>query len=289
MLIPSASLAIILAIGGIVQFSEQVSSYVPWLSKYILQNSTAILLTISALLAILLASFLQNYKKISEELRAKDYSETRRKVILFLTPSPIGQFYLQHLSNLFIRAAHNADADMQIYIVMHCPAQAFQKNFSPELSLKLVKEFPAKIAGVFMIPSEPDLEINLTGIRNFNKTFPTVLLDVYPGTSLMPEIPPFIGGDEKKGGILAALLAENWLHKNRKTTGNILILKGRNSEWEMQRVQSFIDKIQSTFPDIKIYQSDELNYQRNAAHELVGRLAVNRYALDPNVSVHALH
>ena len=130
-----------------------------------------------------------------------------------------------------------------------------------------------------MIPTHPNEEANWNGLIKFKKVFPAlVLIDVYPviEPAQFPRPIHFVGGDENRGGALAGSLAKRWLDQcNEKDTYRILILKGRSTPWEMQRVNSFKDYLdkgyfnQEPSPKIIYDESEDLHYDLTKARREV--------------------
>ena len=244
------------------------------------KNALPSLITVVILLSISLSVVGFLYNRLLKVYNARTQNEKARKVVLFVSPCPDGQFYLQHLSSLVRRASQHADTSLTLCISFHCPAETFQNNFIPEMSLASVDDYPAIVSGVFMIPADPDHEKNQEGIKAFKLRYPTVLLDVYPGTATRSDLPYFVGGDENQGGKLAAQLAETYLSihhggKVQEAECRVLILKGRSTKWEMQRVEAFRQSLVQALPKIEIKDSHYLNYNRHEARKLVGEVATN--------------
>jgi ABC-type sugar transport system substrate-binding protein len=135
-----------------------------------------------------------------------------------------------------------------------------------------------------MIPADPDKKENQDGIKKFKEKYPaTILLDVYPETAaaeMNAGMPDFVGGDEILGGELAAILAKRYLDEIiGKKCFRVLILIGRTTEWEMQRVNAFKESFKSGAWDIQentFTITNDLHYQkRKAREEIDARIANN--------------
>lgn len=128
---------------------------------WIHQNALPILaVTVAFSLLLLIISEIERRLAIAELHRYR-INESRRKIVLFLNPSPDGAFYEAHLSALLRHASKASDGDLSIFVSVVCPPNAFARHFAPELAFDHVEEYPAKVSGVFMIPSDPDNEKNL--------------------------------------------------------------------------------------------------------------------------------
>jgi ABC-type sugar transport system substrate-binding protein len=223
---------------------------------------------------------------IAEKRRQLEARGTRRKgrdtrrVVLFITPCPDGQFYLQYLSALVRGAAQAGGASLQMHISIYSPAQAFEDDFLPEHALALVEEYPAQVSGVFMIPALPESEASKRAVTDFAARYPaTVLLDVYPGAAERLDMPPFVGGNEVEGGKLAAIIVEQYLKRLKSQKPLVLVLIGRNTSWERQRVDSFKQLLTSLVVDAEILVTEGLDYSRERARDLIVKLSRSKYAL----------
>jgi len=216
--------------------------------------------------------------------RLIDQSDHVNKIVLFLSPSSGGggNFYQEHFSHLVKSAARAANSRLNIHITLVCPPKDFA-NESPECLLDITNNYPGSLAGIFMIPAYPDKEANRNGIIKFKDKFPAlVLLDVYPvvAPGQLPKAINFIGGNENEGGALAASLAKRWLTKCDKNSAcRILILKGRSTLWEMQRINSFKDFLNAQFDkkgyclNIDFEESEDLHYElKRASKEIEARI-----------------
>ncbi len=281
---------LIITIGGLVQSGEYLQKYFPRSIAWIAEHTVFILIvfwSVATALFLLLLLFYNQLQKEHEQLRRegseREHNEALNKIVLFLSPSQEGGFYLQHFSHLVRSAAEVADAGQQIHITLFCPSRAFQGR-APETLLDSASAYPAKVAGVFMIPADPDKKENQDGIMKFKEKYPaTVLLDVYPetaGTKVNQGFPDFVGGDEVLGGELAAILAKRYLDEIAgKKCFRVLILIGRTTEWEMQRVNAFRESFKLGAWDIQentFTVTNDLHYQkRKAREEIEARIANN--------------
>lgn len=303
-------ISLIITIGGLVQSGEYLQKYFPRLAAWVDGHTVSILIifgsvvTVLMLLLLFLYGRLQNEnEKLRREGGERKHGEALNKIVLFLSPCQEGSFYLQHLSHLVRSAAEIADAGQQIHITLFCPARAFQGR-APETLLDIAIAYPAKVAGIFMIPADPDKKENQGGIMKFKERYPaTVLLDVYPEVAAAEVnlgFPDFIGGDEVLGGELAAMLAQRYLGEIlEKKCFRALILIGRRTEWEMQRVNAFRRFFKINAWDIRedtFELSNDLHYQKKKAREEVeARIANNAlsqfdiiYACNDEMAIGAL-
>lgn len=210
----------------------------------------------------------------------KEIRSSKRKIIIFIAPMQEGEFYNQHLNHLVAEAKAQANTTLEILITYYCPMKAFDGR-DPEVLWDLIDGLP--VSGIFMIPADPDKLTNRDGIKKFKKKFPaTVLLDVsYTEDSHeINKLPHFIGGDENAGGSLAATLAIDYLKKAGNPTKEIkiLILKGRSTKWERQRIESFSYDINNYSLDIgvagsiKVIETSDLNYKKENAEQYLNNL-----------------
>jgi ABC-type sugar transport system substrate-binding protein len=126
-----------------------------------------------------------------------------------------------------------------------------------------------------MIPAHPNQEANRIGLTRFKEKYPAlVLIDVFPITDRGGFQQPinFCGGDENAGGALAANLAKRWLAKcEKKEIYRILILKGRSTPWEMQRITAFKKSIERKSAEqkkpfkVSFEETEDLQYELNKA------------------------
>ena len=256
---------IIYAIGNFLQIKKTISDEV----TAVMSADQIISLLIILVLFLGLGHAFLAVKRITTLLKT-----SRRKIIIFIAPMQEGAFYKEHFYELIEQAKAQACADLEILITYYCPMKTFQGR-DPEVLLDLVDGLP--VSGIFMIPASPDSAENLNGIKEFKKKFPaTVLLDVsYTGDGNdFNELPNFIGGDEMKGGSLAAQLAIDYLQKVDSHTKEIkiLILKGRSTEWEQQRIDSFNEAIKFHGPNICIDVTDDLYYKREKSEQYLKEL-----------------
>ncbi len=267
----------ILTITGLIEvyqqyFPENNNQIIVWLSE-----NLQILLFLIALIAVITIIFLgKNNNELQKKLGSIYHSGEVNKIILFISPCPGGggDFYQEHFSHLVKAAARKATPQLNLNITLICPSKDFGRD--PELLLSMAENYPAKVSGVFMIPAYPDKAENWNGILAFKEKFPAiVLIDVYPiiDQSKPQESIHFVGGDEEKGGAAAARLAERWLSKLRKKKYRILILIGRSTPWEKQRVNSFKAPLKSKFGEnIAFMESMDLHYEYERARKKIETL-----------------
>jgi ABC-type sugar transport system substrate-binding protein len=281
--VPGALLVAIITIGGLVQSGEYFVKYFPSLTTWVHTNQIVLLTILVVVLGcsdVVLGWYCSGLHK---KQRLIDHSDQVNKVVLFLSPSSGGggNFYQEHFSHLVKSAARAANPRLNIHITLVCPPKDFA-NESPECLLDITNNYPASLAGIFMIPAYPDKEANRNGIIKFKEKFPAlVLLDVYPliDPGQLPKTINFIGGNENEGGALAASLAKRWLTKcNKNGMCRILILKGRSTLWEMQRVNSFKDSLKEidshgNSSNICFEESEDLHYElKRASKEIEARI-----------------
>lgn len=274
--VPGALIAAILTIGGLVQSGEYFNKYFPSLTTWLNTNALVLLTSLVVILGCSIGVLGWHASQLRKKQKLIDYSEQVNKTVLFISPSSGGggDFYQEHFSHLVKSAARVANPQLNIIITLICPSKDFG-NVDPELELNMVSNYPGHVAGVFMIPAQPHKEANLNGLIKFKEEFPAlVLIDVYPviDPGQLPKPINFIGGDENTGGALAANLAKRWLAKsNKKDTCRILILKGRSTPWEIQRINAFKNSLdvepdnQENFPKISFEESEDLHYELNRA------------------------
>lgn len=274
----------IITIGGLVQSEEYFVKYFPSVSSWLHTNRIVLLTILVVLLGCCVGVLGWYCSVLYSKQRLIDQSEHVNKIVLFLSPSSGGggNFYQEHFSHLVKSAARAANPRLNIHITLVCPPKDFA-NESPECLLEITNNYPASLAGIFMIPAYPDKEANRNGIIKFKEKFPAlVLLDVYPviDRGQLPKTINFIGGNENEGGALAASLAKRWITRcNKNGPCRILILKGRSTLWEMQRINSFKDSLKAQFDSqgfcLNIYfeESEDLHYEsKRASKEIEARI-----------------
>lgn len=275
-------ISLALIVGGLIQFGEYLPKYFPDLYAWLERNIVPIAAIIGLLLIGLVSALVWFNGRLREELREREQKEEERrlsdltcKLVLFISPDPAGDFYLQYFSHLVRKAVQKADSTQNILITLLCPSERFERGFVPETSMEMASKYP--VHGVFMIPSDPDEPSKYQAILEFQQQYPTVLLDVYPGESEIPDGPHFVGGNEQKGGETAATLAFNYLNRIGKSNGRVLIMLGRATKWEMQRANGFKAKLQELLPQIQFAPpTDYLHYQKeDARREIEQRLQVD--------------
>jgi ABC-type sugar transport system substrate-binding protein len=304
------AVSLFVTIGGIVQSGEYLQKYFPGLIDWIHENRVTILIAFGSSVTVLLLLFMILYGRLQNDHellrrgeRERQHNEALNKIVLFLSPCQEGGFYLQHFSHLVRSAAEFADVGQQIHITLLCPSRAFQGR-APETLLDSANAYPAKVSGVFIIPADPDKKESQEGILKFKKKYPaTVLLDVYPGAvrkEVSPGLPDFVGGDEALGGELAAALAKRYLGEViGKRCFRVLILIGRTTEWEMQRVNAFKESFKSGGWEIQentFTFTNDLHYQKEKAkEEIEARISNNElsqfdliYACNDEMAIGAL-
>lgn len=274
--LPSALVAAILTIVGLIQSGETLNKYFPSLSTWLNTNALVILTSLTIILGFSTAMLGWYSNVLRDQQKRVDQGSHVNKIILFISPSSGGggDFYQEHFSHLVKSAARVANPQLNLIITLVCPSKDFG-NVDPELELDVATNYPGHISGVFMIPSHPNKEANWNGLIKFKEKFPAlVLIDVYPviDPGLFPKPINFIGGDENMGGGLAGSLARRWLLKNSgKESCKILILKGRSTPWELQRINSFKKGLetdalnQETFPKLIFEESEDLHYELTRA------------------------
>lgn len=256
---------VIYAIGNFLQIKKTISDEV----TAIMSTEQIIYLLIILVLFLGLGLAFLAVKRTTTLLKT-----SRRKIIMFIAPMQEGAFYNQHFYELIEQARVQACADLEILITYYCPMKTFQGRH-PEVLLDLVDGLP--VSGIFMIPASPDSAENRNGIKEFKKKFPaTVLLDVSytENSDDINKLPHFIGGDEKLGGSRAAELAIDYLKNICGSTKEIkiLILKGRSTEWEQQRIDSFCAAIKTHSPDIEMNMTEDLHYKKEKSEQHLNEL-----------------
>lgn len=278
----SAAVLAIVTIGGLVQSGELADKYIPPLRDWLSKNNVTILIVLIIILAIITIALAWYINTLQNTSQVSEHDNKVNKIVLFLSPSSGGggNFYQEHFSHLVKSAARAANPRLNINITLVCPSKDFGIE-DPELLLEVANSYPAEVAGIFMIPAYPDKDTNRDGIKGFKERFPAlVLLDVYPFNNIaqLSKQIHFIGGNENEGGMLAASMAKQWLVKQNKTTCRVLILKGRSTMWEMQRINSFKVALDAKSQyeqalQTQYEESEELHYElAKASKEIEGRI-----------------
>lgn len=213
------------------------TSYAPWIAL--------VLLLFTVYLATHYIDLRLNIERRNVEIEAQ-----QQRSVLFIAPKLDG-FYAEYLTSLVHAARKSADGGMEFVVTPYVPTADANDNFQPEAELaRIVKRMPQRPAGVFLIPSAP--QSNQPKIIEFCQRFPDlhlVTLDVYPSVEKIDGYPHFVGGDERRGGKLAAQRAVGEIRKlaqsNRFASGEIrvLILVGAKTPWELLRPQGFEEEL----------------------------------------------
>jgi len=256
----------------------------PWLEKvssWVSHNGWAILLVSGGavgFLAYCLFSQGSEIRELENQLKKKEHDESQTYIVFLLTPSGKGFFYSQHLSHLLVQAPIQG-GKKQMITIPFVPHSAFGGK-DPEHLEEELKNFPAKVDGVFLIPKNPDDEGNLAKIRNLKREFrSTILLDVFANPKLNDDdsLPCFIGGNELEGGRMAANIAKRIISSGNVDCYTVFILVGRKTEWEYQRVESFKQTLGTLAPGrVDIEESAPLNYQKADGEETVKNWITNK-------------
>jgi ABC-type sugar transport system substrate-binding protein len=223
--------------------------------------------------------------QLKANLRAASESDTVCKIVLFLSPSAEA-FYVQYYKLLVQEAHKRASAKQQVVVAALWPTDSFRGAEPPEMCVELVKKY-RNISGVFLIPKDPEIPANRDGIVRFKGEYSTVMLDVYSGTEPADDMPHFVGGDEKYGGGKAAELAMEFFRSAGKTPRAILMLRGRQTNWERQRIEHFKIQLEpmlaaSGWKDVKFAESpQDLDYSRERAKGFIRGLIDDPTELKP--------
>jgi len=223
--------------------------------------------------------------ELTAALRAASESDTVCKIVLFLSPSAEA-FYVQYYKLLVQEAHKRASAKQQVVVAALWPTDSFRGAEPPEMCVELVKKY-RNISGVFLIPKDPEIRANRDGIVRFKGEYSTVMLDVYSGTEPANDMPHFVGGDEKYGGGKAAELAMEFFRSAGKTPRAILMLRGRQTNWERQRIEHFKIQLEpmlsaSGWTDVKFAESpQDLDYSRERAKGFIRGLIDDPTELKP--------
>lgn len=189
------------------------------------------------------------------------------KSIIFISPAMESKpFYADVLERLIIGAGKIRTSTY--LTIPKLPSRSFD---SVELwsIFDQVAKGQVQADGVILIPVEPDHHRSQLLDFYSKGRIPVVLFDVdlhrddLKGT----KVPPFVGGDERKGGQLAAQLFIDFFEERQVRNPSVLVLKGSSTTWESNRSESFCGKLRESFPEAKIHESEDLQYDRQKARE----------------------
>jgi len=196
-----------------------------------------------------------------------------------------GAFYSAILHQLIL-ATRSTLTDC-LLIVPWLPAESFDHADA-------LKEFRANpsaagFSGVFVIPKDPDKERQTLENLQHQMKIPVVVLDVFfdPSSKTEPSPLHFVGGNELEGGRIAGEIARDLIPPRSKP--RVLILVGRPTKWEMQRVQAFEAYLKEKLklPSSCFTRSEyPLNYSRkNAADYMVRWLTQEALVTDRRIKL----
>lgn len=215
-----------------------------------------------------------------EQRRAKTEAK-RQQSILFIAPKLEG-FYAEYMTALVHAARREANTSGELVITPYVASADNQVDFHPEIELAdIVERMPDQPAGVFLIPSAP--KHNKAAILDFctkHDKIHLVTLDVYPCETEEHEYPHFVGGNEVRGGQLAAMRAIAEIRSLLSSSDvpiaeiRVLILIGATTSWEEQRPFGFEQELTRaqasgelgpTPPQVRVTRSRPLNYELGPA------------------------
>jgi ABC-type sugar transport system substrate-binding protein len=236
--------------------------------------------------AIIILSLLLFFKSRTLERLLKEESvQDKIKIVLFLSPASHedGGFYDKLLRHFLIEASVIAKSGLQMMIMPSVPHRTFSED--PELILE--NEIPKNVSGMFIIPGNPD--VNVEKIKSLNTTkHPVILIDVNVGTVNQKDttLPHFVGGDEVAGGKCAAELAIAACHKHKRENPVVQIITGRDTEWEKQRHIAFRDELKNKIPFCAFLDDSEpLHYDKDSAKKWMETKIRRLKSTNPNNQV----
>lgn len=190
-------------------------------------------------------------------------SEHYTREIAFISPAVEGKpFYSEVLERVVLGAARIRHPHYKVIPLL--PTTSFDS-----LALwSLLQQAGDHANGVIFIPDDPDS--HREDLLHFvaRHRVPLVLFDVNLSKSGEDESnPPFIGGDEERGGRLAAELLAEYLQTKRVYSPEVLILKATSVDWENRRAVSFQEELQKLLPMAKTRAIEGLKYDRAQAKE----------------------
>lgn len=175
-------------------------------------------------------------------------------------------------------------------LIPHLPAESFEPINNWALFDDIYTgKYPAD--GVILIPDDPDS--NFDKITDFykNKKIPLVLLDVNFDLTQYDKrsrklLPPFIGGNEKVGGKIAAEIMANHFIKNNFNRIEVLIIKGASTGWESVRYKSFAGTLSEKLDTTYIY-SDPIRYDRVTARDAC-RILLKEHSVNKRITINGI-
>ncbi len=189
------------------------------------------------------------------------------KSIIFISPAMESKpFYADVLERLIIGAGKIRTST---YVTIpKLPSRSFDSVELWSIFDQIAKGH-VNADGVIIIPVDPDHHHHqLLDFYSKGRT-PIVLFDVDMKRSDLKDtrLPPFVGGDERKGGRLAAQLFIDYFEEQQVKKPSMLILKGSSTTWESNRCESFREELRMHFPEVKINETEDLHYDRQKARE----------------------
>ncbi len=237
------------AVGALLGFKELLEKLVPLaiFHQFVQKHGPEVAYAAFVLIVLLLVAGLLCLKIIFDQ-RVR---HAKHPMVLFIAPE-LGGFYAEYLTALVHAARESSDTRLEIAITPYVSSIAQQQQFSPERELKAIVQRMPWVSGVFLIPKSPHTKDSLKLIQEFHLAHPQtplVTLDVYPHHEELKGYPHFVGGNETKGGQIAAIRAMNELSAlletltEQEVTFRVLVLVGSNSAWEAQRQNSFVARL----------------------------------------------
>ncbi|HEV2561712.1 MAG TPA: sugar ABC transporter substrate-binding protein [Rhizomicrobium sp.] len=168
--------------------------------------------------------------------------------------------------------------DRKWFLVPRIPTNSFDKldiwqKYDGVAALKRIT------GGILLLADDPDENFDRIIASVENTEIPVVMVDVYfnpVGYDVRnrAKMPCFVGGNEVQGGQLAAEILLERIKAacaGREQETKIIIIRGGNTAWELQRIESF-KKVVSETLGCAYVETDFLFYQRDEAFEAVYRL-----------------
>ena len=245
-----------------------------WTQPSVLQHVVVVLGVLAVTILIIAILFAVAWHKLRR--RVDTVIAQQKQPVLFVPPSLEG-FYSEYLAELVRAARKHAGAAGEITIVPYVDPSA---EFCPEERLTEILEYidhGGFIKGVFIIPKHP--QDNQKLLQSFGKR-PIVTLDVYPDVKEVDDYPQFVGGNETMGGRCASVKAIQLLNVALQSNPtnpkvSVLVLRGRETKWENQRVESFVKELRAWAKqngvDLSIVLSKLLEYDYERAHSYLAQ------------------
>jgi ABC-type sugar transport system substrate-binding protein len=243
-------------VGALLGLKEPLEKLVPLaiFLQFVREHGEEVAYAEFVLIVLLLVAMLLCLKAFYDQRAQqakKGEQDAKHPMVLFIAPE-LGGFYAEYLTALVHAAREKADTRLEISITPYVSSIAQQQQFSPEHEIEAIVQKMPWVSGVFLIPKSPHTPNSLKLIQNFHLKHaqkPLVTLDVYPHHEALEGYPHFVGGNETRGGQIAAIRAMNELSAlletftEQEVTFRVLVLVGANSAWEAQRQNSFVARL----------------------------------------------